>query len=111
MTEPALFGILFLIFTLVLGRIIHAHGKKFISHAFGEDSPLSTSVAFLLNLGWYLVCFGLLFWNLGVAGSVGDYGQIARGVFLRLGISIFVVGVLHGINILSISLLHRKNRP
>jgi hypothetical protein len=68
----------------------------------------------LLNLGFYLLSAGLFLWNLGVGGNgyVTPGNLTVQGLeeaALRLGISIFVIGAFHSINILVIAILNRKN--
>ena len=95
---------------ILLGELIHAQGRKLLRHAFGADSPVASAVSTLLRLGWYITSAGLLLWNLGMESGVNNTrNQRWTEVSLRLGIALFVVGVLHGLNILAVSLFHRKN--
>ncbi len=109
--DTAAFGILFLVFTFYLGSKIRANGRRVINNAFGAETAIASSVDFLLNLGWYLMCFGLLLWNMGITTHAHSLEALLRNLSLKLGISVFTIGVLHGFNLLSLSLLHRKNTP
>jgi hypothetical protein len=107
-----IFACTFLPFAVVIGEVIHRQGRKIVTHAFGEDSPVGAAVAVLLRIGFYLIAGGLLLWNLGVSEgdqTKTDAGQITEAS-LRFGVAIFVLGFLHGFNILALSLFHRKNR-
>jgi hypothetical protein len=109
-----IFACAFLPFAVIIGEVIHHQGKKIVMHAFGEASPVGSAVSILLRIGFYLVAGGLLLWNLGVSDNYGmqanpDNDQITSA-FLRLGIAVFILGFLHGFNILALSLFHRKNR-
>lgn len=104
-----LFAALFIPFAIIVGELIHRQGKKLVFHALGEASPVAEAVATLLRIGWYLITTGLLLWNLGTTFRSAAWEPMLRDVSLRLGIAIFAVGVLHGLNILSLSLFHRKN--
>jgi amino acid transporter len=107
-----IFAIIYIPLMIALGEIIHAQGRKLLQHAFGSGSPVADAVSVLLRIGWYMTAAGLLFWNLG--SDVGDSAKKSlfgafQEISLRLGIALFTVGVLHGLNILAVSLFHRKN--
>jgi hypothetical protein len=109
-----LFAIFFIPFAIIVGELIHRKGRILVNHSFGEGTPVSTSVAYLLHIGWYLIAFGLLFWNLGVGTYYYSEGapiseKNVTEVFMRIGVSVFVVGFLHGFNVLALSLFHKKN--
>lgn len=116
MTSRFLFAYAFVPFAILIGEIISRQGKKVVAHAFGEESAVGSAISLLLRIGFYLVAFGLLLWNLGISDT-NPYQHVTRTMgdefteaSLRLGIAIFVVGFLHGFNILALSLFHRKNR-
>ena len=105
------FAIIYIPLMIVLGEVIQAQGRKLLQHAFGSGSAVAAAVGVLLHIGWYMTAAGLLFWNLGA--DVGDSAKHSffsafQEVSLRLGIALFTVGVLHGLNILAVSLFHRK---
>jgi len=106
-----IFALIYIPLMIVLGETIHAQGRKLLRHAFGSDSPVASAVSMLLRLGWYITSGGLLLWNLGVDSGTASNTVDGRwtDVSLRLGVALFVVGVLHGLNILAVSLFHRKN--
>ena len=108
-TPRVLFTCVFVPLIIIVGEFIHYYGRKILNHAFGESGAVSHAVTMLLRFGWYLIAVGLLLWNLGIKDY--DYpGQsdILTSVSLRLGVSLFVLGFLHGVNILAVSILHRK---
>jgi hypothetical protein len=106
------FAALYIPLMVILGEVIHAQGRKLLQHAFGTGGPVAGAVSILLRIGWYITAAGLLFWNLGA--DVGDSAKHSffgafQEISLRLGIALFAIGVLHGLNILAVSLFHRKN--
>ena len=106
------FAIIYIPLMIILGEVIHAQGRKLLYHAFGSGSPVAGAVSILLRIGWYMTAAGLLFWNLG--SGVGGSAELSlfaafQEVSFRLGVALFTVGVLHGLNILAVSLFHRKN--
>jgi hypothetical protein len=108
----ALFAVLFTAFTVVVGKQLRTRGRVFVSHTFETHPALVDSVQFLLNLGFYLLCVSLLLWNLGVEpGEHRDEFSVVdlfQSVLVRLGSSILAVAALHSLNVLILSVLHRK---
>ncbi len=104
-----IFAALFMPFAVFIGETIHHYGKRIVAHAFGDGSPIGVAVGGLLRIGYYLVATGLLMWNLGVEEGNQQQADYLTQVSLRLGISMFVLGFLHGFNVLAVSLFHRKN--
>lgn len=108
-----IFAVVFIIAVAIIARILSAYGRRFLNHTFKSDGAIVQPVHILLNLGFYLLCIGLFLWNIGVGGSSYSqeniYLQVIEDAALRLGISIFVVGAFHSINILVLAILNRKN--
>lgn len=108
-----IFAVAFIIAVATIARILSAYGRRFLNHTFKSDDAIVQPVHILLNLGFYLLCIGLFFWNIGVGGSSYSqenvYFQVIEDAALRFGISIFVVGAFHSINILVLAILNRKN--
>ena len=111
--ERGIFAVVFIIAVAIIARILSASGRRFLNHTFKSDDAIVQPVHVLLNLGFYLLCIGLFLWNLGVGGSTYSqeniYLRVIEDAALRLGISIFVVGAFHSINILVLAILNRKN--
>lgn len=108
-----IFAISFVFAVVIIGRILNAYGRKFLNQTFRSDEGIVQPIHILLNLGFYLLCVGLFLWNLGVADSgtaqESVYFQIVEDAALRLGISIFVIGAFHSVNILVLAILNRKS--
>ena len=106
------YALVFIPFAIVLGEIIHRRGRLVVHSAFSADTSVAEALSALLRIGWYLLCTGLLLWNIGTEGDVlGRPNTLERTiteVAFRLGVSIFVVGIMHGFNVLALSLFHRK---
>ena len=111
--EIALFSACFIGFTIGVGHLLRTRGRVFLDHTFGDNPAVAGSVQLLLNLGFYLICGGLLLWNLGVPATSDSrsLAETIRTVSLRLGISIFVVAAFHSLNLLVLSILNRNNQP
>ena len=121
MTEPlklvalAIYAGSFVIFTLVVGWALRTKGRVFVTHTFRAKPEVAKAVHFLLDLGFYLTCVGLLLLNLGIPPE-GGYNQryawteALQTIALRLGWSVFVVAILHTLNVLILSILNRTNQ-
>jgi hypothetical protein len=108
-----IFAIVYVPLMIILGEVIQSQGRKLLQHAFGSRSTVAAAVGVLLHIGWYMTAAGLLFWNLGIdAGDSAKHDLFSafQEVSLRLGIALFTVGVLQGLNILAVSLFHRKQQ-
>jgi hypothetical protein len=93
---------------------VSSYGRRFLTHTFKSDEAIVQPVHILLNLGFYLLlCIGLFLWNIGIGGSgysqENIYFQVIEDAALRLGVSIFVIGAFHSVNILVLAILNRKN--
>lgn len=108
-----IFAVVFVLAVVVIGRVLNAYGQRFLSQTFKSDEAIVQPIHILLNLGFYLLCVGLFLWNIGVAdtGNTQEniYFQVFEDAALRLGISVFVIGAFHSINILVLAILNRKN--
>src|SRR4051794_36730277 len=93
----------FIPFSIVLAEIIHRRGRLVVTSAFSADPAVAGALSALLRIGWYLLCTSLLLWNIGTEGDViGRPNTLERTimeVFFRLGVSIFVVAIMHGFNV------------
>ena len=115
----AIYAVLFAAFTFFVGAALRSRGWMFLSSTFEHRPAVASSVQFLLNLGFYLTCLGLLLWSLGTDPSarwvdgkhVFTLKDIIQSISTRLGVSIIVVAALHTVNILVLSILNQKSRP
>jgi hypothetical protein len=114
----ALYAAAFGAFTFFVGAALRSRGWLFLSSTFEHRPAVASSAQFLLNLGFYLTCLGLLLWNLGIdpatrwvdGQQVFTLRDVVQSVSTRLGVSIIVVAALHTVNILVLSILN-KARP
>ena len=108
-----IYAAVFIPFAIIFGEVIHRRGRLVVNSAFGSDSAVAAALSGLLRIGWYLLCTGLLLWNIGIEGiydwqRAKTLQQHITDISMRLGVSIFVVVVMHGFNVLALSLFHRR---
>jgi hypothetical protein len=101
--------VLFVVFTLIVGYLLRTRGRVFLDHVFAGDTRVVTATNFLLNVGFYLLCMGMLLLNVGTESHVSSLADAIRSVALRLGIGIVVVAVLHTLNVVVLALLIRRS--
>lgn len=108
-----IFAVVFIVVTVILARILSTYGSRFLNYTFKSDEAIVQPVHVLLNLGFYLLCIGLFLWNIGVGDNSNPqenvFVQVIEDAAFRLGVSIFVIGGFHSINILILAILNRKN--
>ena len=107
---PVLFTITFLPFTLIVGHLLRTQGRVFLEHVFAGEASAVSATNFLLNIGFYLLCTGLLFLNLGIPSTASSAIETVEEVAIRLGVCVMLVAGLHSLNVLGlVTLLRRKS--
>ena len=94
--------------SLVVGRLLRTRGQVFLEHVFAGDSRVVAATNFLLNIGFYLLCLGLLLVNVANEPNVNSVAGALRSVSLRLGVCVIVVAALHSVNVVVLALLIRR---
>ena len=101
--------VLFVAFTLIVGHLLRTRGRVFLEHVFAGDTRVVTATNFLLNIGFYLLCLGLLLLNIAADPRIISVADAIRNVALRLGIGVVVVAALHSLNVVVLALLIRRS--
>ena len=101
--------VLFVAFTLIVGHLLRTRGRVFLEHVFAGDTRVVSATNFLLNIGFYLLCLGLLLLNVAAEPRIVSVADAIRSVALRLGICVVVVAVLHTLNVVILALLIRRS--
>ena len=107
-TAIGAYALLFIAFTLVVGHMLRSRGRVFLEHVFAGEARVVAAVNFLLNVGFYLLCLGLLLINVANDPVVTNMVDVVRSVALRLGICVIVVAALHSVNVVVLALLIRR---
>jgi hypothetical protein len=99
------YAALFVAFTLGVGHLLRTRGRVFLDHVFTAKPDVAAATNFLLNVGFYLVCSAVLLVNVSIGGYDGAPLDIVRSVAGRLGWSVGIVALLHGINVVVLAQL------
>ena len=109
-----IFAVCFIPFMFIVGEFIHRRGRVALDQTFGDASSMTAAISSLLRIGWYLVCGALFLWNVGLNNDwPGATHTVERSVsagLVRVGIAVFVVGVLHTFNILALALFQKGRK-
>src|SRR3989337_578174 len=79
------FSMLFIPFTLVVGHFLRTRGSVFLRFVLAGNSTAVSATNFLLNIGFYLLCLGLLLLNIGTPSRPGSWLGIIPEVAIRVG--------------------------
>ena len=91
-----------------VGRYLRVKGDVFLADSFEKNPSVAEAVSSLLNIGFYIICIGILLMNMGSNEYAADLYAFLRNLSVRLGLSIFAVGAIHFFNILVVAILSRK---
>jgi hypothetical protein len=103
--------------TIWVARTLHRNGGVFLVDCFHGNEPLAQSVNHLLVVGFYLMNFGFVCYNLRVATVVTNEIQIFEMLSSKMGIVTVVLGCMHFFNIWLFhrlrknALMERESRP
>jgi hypothetical protein len=114
------FALIYVPFFIIMGEVIHRKGRLLISYIFGAENRVGSAISDLFHIGWYVLAFGLLLWTFGIGfrfrpvpdevTSVHFLEAQLNDILVRLGVCVFVLGSIHSLNLLAISLFHRKSK-
>lgn len=96
---------------LWLGPFIKRFGKSYAADVFRANPRTGKSFIVLMDVAYYLVFFAYILFNVRFAPDT-DWGQSVnasqlRASTVRVGGILLIVGLLHGLNVLSLPLMGR----
>jgi len=95
--------------TVWVGRTLHQNGAVFLDQIFNGDYDLSKAVNKLLLIGFYLVNFGYVLFNLKVGVVVADMQHCIEVLSLKVGFIVIVLGAMHFLNLFVLFYLRRRS--
>lgn len=89
------------------GRILVRHGQVFLTDVY-RDERVAVATNRLLAVGFYLLNAGFtLFW-LSAGREVEDFQGLIESLSIKVGIVIFVLGIVHMINVKAFASMRRR---
>jgi hypothetical protein len=93
---------------LWLGQTLHSAGKVFLHDAFAGNETVVLAISRLLDIGFYLICFGYVAVTCRTFQWFGSLGDVAYTICLKTGGFLLVLGVAHMFNLLVLAALRRR---
>lgn len=113
MTLTAITYLIYVLVTIVatvwVGRTLHQNGAVFLDQIFQGDFDLSKGVNKLLLIGFYLINFGYVLFNLKLRTAVADLQHCIEVLSVKVGFIIIVLGVMHFLNLFVLFYLRKKS--
>ncbi len=94
--------------TFWVGNVLFNNGRTFLKTIFGSDEELCDSVNRLLLVGFYLVNFGYVLYNLQTRKAIHTFADCIELLSVKVGFIVIVLGIMHFINIFTLFYLRRK---
>jgi hypothetical protein len=99
-----------LIFGLL--RVLHISGAVFLKDAIRDNETLASAIAWLLDIGFYLMSFGYVALTYRTWQQFVDYNEVVATVTWKLGGFALLLGTVHLFNVLLLALFRRRtNTP
>lgn len=104
-------NLLLLVIVLVLGPLIKRFGKTYAGDVFRANPRTGKSYLVLMDIAYYLIFSAYILFTVNFARQPGWTSTVSATQFqdstVRLGGMLLVMGILHGLNVLSLPLVGR----
>ena len=94
--------------TVWVARTLHKNGRIFLVDSFGGNESLADSVNHLLVVGFYLINIGYVSLALRWGKRPGDLIEAIEYLSTKIGVVLLILGVVHMINVRTISAMRRR---
>lgn len=94
--------------TVWVARVLFKHGGRFLIDAMNGDVALADSWNHLLVVGFYLINFGYVAFNLKVEKPVETTQQAIEVLAAQIGLVLMVLGIMHFFNLYVFNKVRRK---
>jgi uncharacterized membrane protein len=95
--------------TVWVGRTLRKHGSIFAADGDDSSSDLLDSFAHLLEVGFYLLNFGVISMALKIGGRADDLQTAIELLSTKIGAILFVLGFIHLLMIAVFSGARKRN--
>ncbi len=91
-------------FTIIIriGQLCYTNGFIYAMQIFDNDSHLTLSTNKILLVCYYLLNLGYTLFSIGTWSKIHDKAQMIADLSSKMGILLFLLGVIHILNILLI---------
>ena len=93
---------------LWLGHTLHSAGNVFLHDAFAGNETVILAISRLLDIGFYLICFGYVAVTYRTFQWFPSFPEVAYTICLKIGGFLLVLGVAHMFNLLVLAALRRR---
>ncbi|MEU5977123.1 hypothetical protein [Streptomyces sp. NPDC047315] len=94
--------------TVWVARTLSRNGRLFLSDVMNGDEKLADAVNHLLVVGFYLINLGFVVAFLKISSTVESTRNLFEELSVKLGIVLFVLGVLHLTNVFVLNKMRRR---
>ena len=94
--------------TVWVARTLHRNGRVFLIDAFRGNEPLADSVNHLLVVGFYLINAGYIAIALQWGARPTNLEDVVLFLSHKVGIVLFILGVMHFLNISIFTSMRRR---
>ncbi|HVZ80030.1 MAG TPA: hypothetical protein VHE12_04425 [bacterium] len=94
--------------TVWVARVLFKHGGRFLVDAMSGDVALADSWNHLLVVGFYLINFGYVAFNLKVEKPVETIQQAIEVLAAQIGLVLMMLGIMHFFNLYVFNKVRRK---
>jgi len=102
-------NVLLLLIVVVLGPLIKRFGRGYAGDVFRANPRTGKSYLVLMDIAYYLVFVSFILFTVTFRPRLGwgQTGVVLESEVVRLGGMLLIMGILHGLNVLSLPLIGR----
>lgn len=101
--------VLLLLIVVVLGPLIKRFGRSYAGDVFRANPRTGKSYLVLMDIAYYLVFVSFILFTVTFRrrSGWGETGAVLESEVVRVGGMLLLMGILHGLNVLSLPLIGR----
>ena len=92
---------------LFLGPLIKRFGRSYAGDVFRGNPRTGKSYLVLMDVAYYLIFFAVILFTVNFQDEWRDVGAQLEEEMSRIGLMLLLMGVLHGLNVLTLPLVGR----
>lgn len=90
-----------------LGPLIKRFGRSYAGDVFRGNPRTGKSYLVLMDVAYYLIFFALILFTVSFQDQWNDVGEQLEAELRRVGGMLLLMGILHGLNVLTLPLVGR----